>query len=375
MSPPTTTTTPFLSSGSASNDVVTALTIFQLAVLNALQGLQSPQLIAMGLQETTAALAYKMPIAVGSSAFQQITGGVRYRKLGELMLPVTVQPFADAVQAEVLKIQANTWTGWGEQPASMAAAAGLIGEVALAAALEGGETAPSVENYLDGDTNNTEIKIFDQDTPCDPLGGSSATKSNLFTSTGGADANFAAAPMTLANIDRVAGAIKSVKAQDGTHYRDLVWVGVVVPNPLEMKAKRYFTNQAEANRMIIEQSGSSTAEVAKPNTARELGIQVWSSPYLTEPDSWYPVCVTRTQKKAPWIELTQVPANAVPFAGSPISALTGMAGMEWIIDDLTSEGYKHGTRTISKGFVGIQALRRVGVGITCPWQLFKCKGA
>jgi hypothetical protein len=51
----------------------------------------------------------------------------------------------------------------------------------------------------------------------------------------------------------------------------------------------------------------------------------------------------------------------------------GAGDVQWVIDDFTSEGYKHGTKTIQKGYVGIKATKRVGVALTWPYQLFKCK--
>ena len=78
----------------------------------------------------------------------------------------------------------------------------------------------------------------------------------------------------------------------------------------------------------------------------------------------------------PWLELTQVPARQVEFAGamqpSPRNS-NGMGDVQWVIDDYTSEGYKHGTDTIPQGYVGIKAIKRVGVALTWPFQIFRCK--
>jgi hypothetical protein len=388
---PTINDLPFLPSVVASPDVVTSLTMFPLSMLKAYTGLQPPTLIQLGDRDTTSALAYKMPVSVGSSLFNKITGGTQYRKVGKLMLPVTVDAYSDAVMAEALDIQSDEWKGWGDQPESMALAANLIGEAALAAALEAGETTASVENNVEGDTSSSSIKFFAQNKLVNPIDASITAKySNLFTSTGtsalGTDNNGnnmdAACPLTLANIDRVKAASGRIHTTDGTHYMDLEWVGAIVPKALEFQANRYFADQGSANDMVNEnisdtdKAGATGSKIyPTPNTAKRYGIKVYTSPYLTSSTSWYPLFATRTRKRMPWIELTQVPARAVEFAGAmqPSPGSNGMGDIQWIIDDYTSEGYKHGTKTIPKGYVGIQAVKRVGVALTWPYQIFKCK--
>jgi hypothetical protein len=268
----------------------------------------------------------------------------------------------------------------------MAMGANLIGERALVTAIEAGETTASIENYLEGDSYGTSIKFFGQGKAVDPFGNNSAVYSNLFTSTGTSTLPIAnsdaAAPLTMANIDRVWAHIASTKAQNGTDFQDLQWVAVLVPRALELKARRYFEEQGSANDTIYEpttgtadnKSAAGVDVYPKPNTSKRYKIQVISSPYLTSADTWYPLCTTSTQKRMPWIELTQVPAKQVPFAGAMQSGpANGGGDIQWVIDDFTSEGYKHGTKTIPKGFVGIKATKRVGVALTWPFQMFKCK--
>jgi hypothetical protein len=383
---------PFLPQIIASPDVITSLTTYQLAMLKAYAGRQPPTLIQMGDRDTTSALAYKFPVSVGASVFRKLTGGLQYRKVGKLMLSVTTNAWGDGVMAEALDIQSDGWKGWGDQPESMAEAANLIGEAALAAAIEAGETTPSIENNVEGDTSSTSIKFFAQNKKVNPIDSSvTATYSNLLTSTGtsalGTDTSGAnmdrAAPLTLANIDRVKAASGRVKSVDGTHYMDLEWIGVLVPKALEFQAERYFKDQGSANDMVnenITDSDKTSATGSKvyptPNTAKRYGIQVYSSPYLTDPTTWYPLFATRTRRKMPWIELTQVPARQVEFAGamqpSPQNT-NGYGDIQWIIDDFTSEGYKHGTETIPEGWVGVAAKKRVGVALTWPFQMWKCK--
>lgn len=355
-----------------SADVNTKLTIFALQLLNSFMGLQDPEVVQLGMSDTTAALNYKMPISVGTPLFQKIINGIKYRRLGELILPVSVADWADGVAAEVKKIQSDDWTGWGMQPAAMAAASKLIAEYALAQAIEAGETTASVENYVDGDTTQTAIKVFAKNKPCDPLGGVSTTYDNLFT--GGT-----AAPLTMPNIDVIWQAIATQKAQNGRDFRNLKWKYVLVGKDLELKARRYFEDQGDANNFVREQSGSSTADVMVANTAKKYGIKVIASPYLTQAGVWYPIAVTPELDVCPWITLTQIPANQVPLIGNfpepPAGASPLEPGFEWIIDGLDSELYKHGSAGagLPAGYVAIAAKRSVGVAITTPWAIFKCK--
>lgn len=385
MAAPTIGSYPFLPQIIASPDVITELTAFELGMLKAYMGLQPPQLVQMGLRDTTSALAYKMPVSVGSSLFREATGGAQYRTLGKLVLSVSTSAYEDGVKAEVLDIQSDSWKGWEDQPASMALGANLIGERALVTAIEAGETTASIENYLEGDSYGSSIKFFGQGKAVDPFGNSSAVYSNLFTGAGTSALgnSDAAAPLTLSNVDRVWAHIASVKAQNGTDYQDLTWGAVLVPRALELQARRLFEDQGAANDMLNENFTDATKTAAAgaktfptPNTAKRYGIKVFSSPYLTDATTWYPIAYTSTQKRAPWVEITQVPAKLVDFAGAMQAGPgNGPADIQWVIDDYTSEGYKHGTKSIPKGYVGIKATKRVGVALTWPFQLYKCKAA
>lgn len=386
MAAPTIGSYPFLPQIIASPDVITSLTTFQLSMLKAYGALQPPALVQMGARDTTSALAYKFPVSVGSSLFRKMLGGTQYRRVGKLVLSVTTDAYSDGVMAEALDIQSDDWKGWGDQPASMALGANLIGERAIVTALEAGETTDSIENYIEGDTGATGIKFFGQGKACDPFGNSSAVYSNLLTSTGTSDLGNtdAAAPLTMSNIDRVWQHINTVKAQNGTDFEDLKWTKVLVPRALELKARRYFEDQGDANATIYEpttgtadnKSAAGVDIFPKPNTSRKYGIQVISSPYLTSATTWYPICETSTMKSAPWLELTQVPARQVEFAGamqpSPQNS-NGAGDLQWVIDDYTSEGYKHGTESIPQGFVAVKAIKRVGAALLWPRMIFKCK--
>ena len=307
--------------------------------------------------------------------------------MANLQLPVvTPPPYADAVKAFVLRMQSNEWTGWGKQPLMVAVAANLVGEIAITTAIELGETTPSADNYLDGDTADKGYRFFQQNRPCDPLGNNAGVKSNLFTGTGTAALGFtdAAAPMNLANIDRVHQHIRAVKSQNGVYAADLVWVAVLVHAADELKARRYFEEQGAANETIYEPtSDTSNGKVAgsdvfpKPNTAKKYKIEVIASPYLTVPGTWYPICRTATIQTFPWVEITQVPRRQVEFAGAmqPSPANNAPGDIQWVLDDMNSEGYKHGTPSIPKGYIGIQALKRVGASLLWFDQMFKCKVA
>ncbi len=316
------TPSPILRSGVVGIDVVTALSFYQEVFLNAYRGYAEPEMVQIGLEDTTSALAYKFPMSVGSSAWVQVTGGVQYDNVGEIMLPISIPPYGSAVCAEVKKLQSDAWTGWGERPGEMAFNARNIGEAALAIALEAGESTLAADNFLDGVViPTTNVPIFGQDKPFNPLdlSDTSSTVSNLFTSTGGSDTAFAAAPLNLASIDRVANALTHVKGMNGKDFLALKWEYVIVPPQLERQARRYFEDQGQRNDTITESSGTSTAEVRKDNTAKDLKVKVIVNRYLTSATTWYPVCTLPASRKAPWIVVTQIPAHTIPFAGAQAS--------------------------------------------------------
>jgi len=355
---------PILPSNVVSNDVNISLTLYVMQFLMAYQGLQNPGLVELGYEDTTAALSYKMPISVGDANWQILNNAFKYRQLGELILPVTTYPWQDGVMAEVAKIQSDAWTGWGQQPLMMAMGARLIGEYNLAQAFMAGKTTASVENFLNGDTSVTTVKFFSTSHPCDPLGNISTTYSNLHT----------AMPLTLGNIDTMWQTINTHPAQNGRDKRDLRWSHVLVGKDLEWQARRYFED-SDGTGTILQASGSSTAQVLTVNTAKKYGVNVIASPYLTEAGVWYPIC-TDMAGKAPWITLTQIPANTVPLVGVGQAAPqggAGDAGFEWIIDDLNSQLYKHGINGSKRGFVAIAAKKLIGTALTTPWSVHRCE--
>ena len=368
---------PIRRSDLVSNDVNIALTMFAETLLEQFHGFQDPQVVQLGLQEISGALNFKYPISVGSAAVSQLINGIKYRAVAELMLPIFSDIFADGVHAEVRKLQSDAWTGWGMQPREMAMAARILPERLLATAVEAGEATASVENYVDGDTSSSAIKFFAKNKPVDPLGNSSATYDNLFT--GAASGAYPGAlPLNLANIDKVWQLSQTIKSQNGVDYRPLEWKWVLVSKSQELLARRLFEDQGNANDYVRDTSGTSTAELMVANTAKKHKIQVIASPYLTVTDTWYPIFATPTLEKAPWVTLVQTPANAVPFAGAIPGSPDGSTdpGFEWIIDDLTSEMYKRGIPGgVPAGHVAIAAKRIVGVALTAPWQMFKCKAA
>jgi hypothetical protein len=385
---------PILRSQAVSNDVVIALTLFQEAFLNAFRGYAAPEMVGLGLEDSTASLAYKMPMSVGSSAWAQITGGVQYDNVGEIMLPITIPPYAAAVAVEVLKLQSDQWTGWGERPGEMAFNARNIGEAALAAALEAGGTTLSVENFLDTGPaagNAAAIKIFQANHPYSPLvlDDTSVTWTNDYTgsNTDSLGNDYSACPLNLSNIDRVANNANHVVGMNGKDFQPLEWWAVVVPPALSRQAKRYFTEQGGRNDTITEGASGATVtgkpdQFPRPNTAKDLGIQVIVNRYLTNTTTWYPVFRSPASRKAPWVCINQVPAHAIPFTGGQGGEFGGAGmqqvnidemGIEWIIDDLSSTAYKHGVKGIPKGHVGIQGIRRVGAGITVPKHIARCQ--
>ncbi len=375
-------------------DTRTRLTMFSAAFLDRWYSLQMPMLVSMGLQDTTSALDYKVPVPVGESVWTQFVNGIQYRDIGELVMSVLCSDWADGVRAPYKKLQSDEWAahGWGKQPDRIARAGKLVPERLLIQLIEAGETTASIENYVDGDTSSSSIKLFGQGKNVDPLGRRSGVYSNLFTSTGTAALNYtdAAASMTLANIDRVDQHIRTVLSQNGTDYRGLQWKYVLAHPQDVLKAERYFHDQGTANDYIDDNANTDAAKTAAagskafmtPNTAKQKKIQVITSPYMTPTNAgiWYPICVTEEAPEAPWLTLEQIPANDVPLVGNfpnpPPNANPLGPGVEWILDWLDSEMYKHGLPGVCKaGYVGIAAKKSWGVAIPEPWRIFKCKAA
>lgn len=373
-------------------DTRTRLTMFSALFLNAWYTLAAPDLVSLGLRDTTSALDYVVPVPVGESLWTQWVNGIKYRDLGELTLHVLFGDWTDGVRAEYKKLQSDMWAnhGWGRQPERIARAGLLVPERLLVKAIEAGDSTPSIENYVDGDTSSTAIQVFQQAKNVDPLGRYSGIYSNKFTGAGTASLGNtdAAAPLTLASVDRVHQHIKTVLSQNGTDYRGLQWKWALCHPQDELKARRLFEDQGNANDMIddnfpytdAQKSAATGAKVyPTPNTAKRYGVKVITSPYMSASRAgiWYPICTTDEMASAPWLTLEQIPANEVPLAGQypqpPTNSNPLQPGVEWILDWLDSEMYKHGVKDICPaGYVGIAAKKSWGVAITEPWRIFEC---
>ena len=369
-------------------DTRTRLTMFSGLFLNRWYSLQEPELVSMGMRDTTSALDYGIPVPVGESSWTQFVNGIRYRDVGELILHVLCSDWTDGVRAEYKKLQSDAWAlhGWGQQPDRIARAGKLVPERLLVKAIEAGDTTASIENYVDGNTSSSAIKIFGQAKSVDPLGRNSGIYSNKFTGAGTSSLNNtdAAAPMNLANIDRVHQHIKTVLSQNGQDYRGLRWTHVLAHPQDELKARRYFEEQGAVNDKITEAASgvnaAGTADVfERPNTAKQYKIKVLSSPYMAASRAgiWYPIATTPEAPEAPWLTLEQIPANEVPLVGNfptpPANANPLGPGVEWILDWLDSEMYKHGLKGVCPaGYVAVAAKKSWGVAIPEPWRLFEC---
>jgi hypothetical protein len=372
-------------------DTRTRLTLYSALFLDAWYTMQAPTLVSLGMQDTTSALDYKIPIPIGQSSWSKWVNGIPYRDIGELIGDVLVTDWVDGVRAEYRKLQTDSWLnhGWGMQPELMAEAGRNVPERNLVTVIEAGDTTPSIENYVDGITTSTAINVFGQAKPVDPLGRYPGVYSNKLTSTGTVALGYtdAAAPMTLPNIDRVKQHIQTVLSQNGTDYRGLKWTHTLVHPQDEMRARRYFDDQGTSNDYIDDNSDTDAARTGAtgskafptPNTAKQYKIQVVTSPYMSPSRAgiWYPIASTSRMTKAPWLTLEQIPANEVPLVGNfptpPPNANPLQPGVEWILDWLDSHFYKHGIPGVCPaGFVAIAAKKSWGTTITEPWRMFEC---
>jgi len=343
----------------ATADARIALTEYQLRFLEAYSGLQDDPLVALGAQETTDKLITKWPMAVGDPLFQKLVNeSPAYRKLGEIFLDISSDKYGDGVTESAERLRSAEWArrGWGMEPKKKAQAAMLLRSRVIATAIQACKTTKSPEN-VDG---SSTIKFCAASHPCDPFGNNSATYSNLHTSMA----------LTVPNIETMWGRIKSIKAQNGTDYRNLVWTHVLVSTAQELEATRLFGDEYILVASDVNATpGANAPLVLRPNPVRKFGVQVVSSPYLTDSGVWYPICADMGE--APWVSLTRVLNASVP--GMPSPGVVGADGFEWTIDDETSELYKHGNKVGPKGSLGIAAQLEVGAALTIPWRFHRCE--
>lgn len=343
-----------------SADVRTALTEYRYNFEVALGDYQMPEDVALGTQDTSSALVVKYPMPVGDPVFLPLVSDQpNYRNLSEIFLSFSTGVYQDGVKDSATRLRSSEWArrGWGKQPAMHAEALRLLYSRLLATALMAGESTASPEN-VDG---TSTIKFFQTSHPCNPFGGTS-TYDNLFTGGG-------ALPLSQTSVTTVRKKFRTQKGQNGTDYRNLPLTHVLVGPDLEETALTLFKED-----MILEASGAGATESRslRPNPQKKYApVSVLVNPYLTETGVWYPI--SAGVMGAPWITLTKIPDNSGRVAGMPGPALIGADGIEWTIDDETSETYKHGSKVGPKGTVAIAAQVEAGAALTIPWRIFRCK--
>lgn len=366
---PTPSHNPVPASAQVPVDTKTALTIYALKFLNRYREIPAPRIVQVGFEDTSPALTYGLPVSIGAPSWAPTVNGIKFRETGSVSLPVNVINFSDGVRAKADAIESITWSGWGDEPKRVAQAAKLIGEQALVALLETGESMDSIENYVNGVTG-TGIKIFATGKKADLLGGGSKTYDNYFPNT----------PLTLANIDKIAAKGKTIP-NGNAGFRRMKWRYVIVGGDIADLARRYFDSTRTDNLTIAESSGNTEkADVVKPNSARSRGIEVLESSFLSKtPGAWYPVFVDEGDETAPWVTITKVPVNQgqlIASSAPPPPTPNGVdpaAGIRWHIHDRGSHFNTFGADGVEgAGWVAIAAETSVGAGIVAPWGIFKC---
>ncbi len=341
------------------SNVRTSLTRYRLDFMKIFDGLEDPMIVSEGYAlNSYEPLLEKYPVPYSSIGFEQFAADWVYKDDDHLFLIPSYAEFIAAVKAKPDQLAASAWKamGWADKPRQHAIEARIVvPEQAWATAVEANAAA------VDG------VAFFHGTHYYNPFQTGLGSFGNLITSSA---LSWDAAGEAVAIA--VYEAIRNIKTVNGNARRGLRWTDVVVPPELQTKAEQLFQGLHGGQEIVDD---SLTTTIVRKNKVLPYGIKVHVNPFLTSATSWYPI-VRRVerQERMPWIVVRRlrrpVPAGEGLIAQPPFLKANDV--MEWMVDGMESEGYRHGNARLPRGHVGMVVSTKVGVTLLDYSRLFKC---
>lgn len=257
---------------------------------------------ALGFSNTSRALKTTYPIPVSAAGYHEFKGDLKYRALYEKSLELIPKTWQDGIAELASVVEAPDFIGWASEPQRIAAAAHVLPNEIIAAALEANPTSWTGQAFF---SSTHPVNVFDT---------SAGTFSNDLTYAGTDTAQLVAALRA-----SMAGysALRAPSQRGPSSKRKSLMMrltDVLVPPELEQPWKDVLEN----DQLIL--AVTSTSAFGAVNNRFKGAVNLVVCPELTETDVFY----TRAGNKPgvyPWV---------VQDEGSP----------EEILHDKTSALYK-----------------------------------
>lgn len=381
----------------AGSNTLIALTDFKMQMMEALDKKSLPEMTKLGMQETSNMLETRYPIGVADPIFKALVAeNPEYLRLGEVFFELFSDVFQAGAVENATRLRSAEWArrGWGTLPAKFATALQSLFERLLAGSSTATAYNPRIGGFMGGESvascenigTSTSIKVFQTGHPVNPIKGTAGgIYDNLYTGnaqgTGEGTTNDAgtnnypgALPLNVNSVRIIRNLFRTQKSPNGVDYRGYELTHIVCGPDLE----ETLLTLVKDDMLLVVSSNSATPAADSPMVLRPNPLKKYRpiipiiNPFLTESGVWYP-CSADESGELPWMTLLKIPNNSGRVAGMPGPAIVMQDGIEWVIDDETSETYKHGSKVAPAGHVAIAGKVEAAAGITLPWRIKRCK--
>lgn len=381
----------------AGTNTTIALTDFRMQLMEALDKKELPEMVRLGMQDTSDMLETRYPIGVADPVFKALVAdNPEYMRIGEVFFELFSDTFQVGAVESAQRLRTAEWArrGWGSLPTKFAGAVPSLFERLLAGTatatvynpriggFKGGKVTASCENI----GTSTSIKVFQTGHPVNPLKGTAGgVYDNLYTgnasgtgegttSDSGTNNYPGALPLNVESIRIIRKLFKTQLSPNGIDPRGYELTHIVCGPDLE----ETLLNLVKEDMILVASSNTTPAAADSPMVLRPNPLKKYRpiipviNPFLNEPGVWYP-CSADESGELPWMTLLKIPNNSGRVAGMPGPAIVMANGIEWVVDDESSELYKHGSKVGPAGHVAIAGKIEAAAGITLPWRIKRCE--
>lgn len=282
----------------------------------------------------------RFPVPVTAAEYRAFTGTTEYRQLMAKFFDCEYADWQDGVTAKVSMLMSNEWTGWDQQATAMAVAARTLEEKRAALALEANATSWDGVAFFHTqhliNVLNTSLLQYNDNT--------------MYSMT-----------VSPANFDAINDRFMGFRAPNGENM-GLELAGFLAPSAL----------WTSIDNILRPRGATMTTESSGTDPTRWAG-RIWNRrvPQFTVATDYYAIATNRPDIK-PLAACRKLAPGGIDMVSGRVS--TG-GEIETIIDDMSSELYKHGSGGIPSGSVAIGKRKRFEARTAHHLAIIRCRTA
>jgi hypothetical protein len=282
----------------------------------------------------------RFPVPVSAAEYRAFTGTAEYRQLMAKFFDCEYAEWQDGVTAKVTTLMSNDWTGWDQQPAAFAQAARTLEEKRAAAALEANATSWDGVTFFHTqhliNVLNPSLLQYNDNT--------------MFSMT-----------VSPGNFDAINDRFMGFRAPNGERM-GLTLAGFLSGSDL----------WTSIDNLARPRSSSTTTASDGTDPARWNG-RLFNKlvPQFTTAGDYYAIATNRPDIK-PLAACRKLAPSGIDMGSGRV---TVGGDIETIIDDMSSELYKHGSGGIPSGSVAIGKRKRFEARTAHHLAIIRCRVA